>query len=70
MILATAITIGLSTLFLFKTVESTFSPDIKAIIILVVLLAIHFAYKMISKKKPSPILMILISAVMGILLYS
>ncbi len=70
MILATAITIGLSTLFSFKSVGSTFSPDIKGIIIFAILLAIHFGYNLISKKKPSPILMILLSAGMGMLLYS
>ncbi len=70
MILATAITIGLSTLFSFKSLGDSFIPDISGIIILSALFLIHFIYKKFSKKKTSPILMILISAGMGILLYS
>lgn len=69
MILATAITIGLSTLFSFKSVGDTFSPDMRAIVIFVVLFAVHFGYKRVSKKSPSPILMILLSAGAGMLLY-
>ncbi len=69
MILATAITIGLSTLFSFKSVGNSFSPDISGIIIFAVLIATHIISTKIFKKRPSPILMILFSAGMGILLY-
>ncbi len=70
MILATSVTIGLSTLFSFKAFGDAFTPDISGLIILVSLFAVHFIYKSITKKKPSPILMILISAGMGVLLYA
>lgn len=70
LILATAITMGLSTLFAFGTWGDAIAPDIAGLIILAVLLAVHFAFKLAAKKKPSPILMILISAGLGMLLYS
>ena len=70
LILATAITMALSTLIGVTTVWGGFVPDIRGIIILVILVAIAFAFKKIKKKKPSPILMILISAGLGILMYS
>jgi chromate transporter len=70
LILATAITMALSTLFDITTVKGGFSPDLKAIIIFAVLLAIAFVFKKAKKKKPSPILMILISAGLGIIVYS
>ncbi len=68
LILATAITIGLSTLFSFSTVNSGFSPDVTAIIIFAVLIAIHIVVTKVLKKKPSPIIMILVSAGLGIAL--
>lgn len=70
LILATAITMALSTLFDITTVKGGFSPDLKAIIIFSVLLAIAFVFKKAKRKKPSPILMILISAGLGIIVYS
>lgn len=70
MILATAITMALGTLLNFTTLSGGIMPDIKAIIILAILCAIAFVFKRIRKKKPSPILMILISAGLGMLLYS
>lgn len=70
LILATSITMALSTLLSFTTLRGGFSPDIKGIIILVILLSVVFIFKKIKKKKPSPIVMILISAGLGMLLYS
>ena len=70
LILATSITMALSTLLSFTTLRGGFSPDIKGIIILVILLSVAFIFKKIKKKKPSPIVMILISAGLGMLLYS
>lgn len=70
MILATAITIGMSTLFSFKTIGDSFSPDIRGIVILGTIIAVSVVYKRIKKKKPSPILLIILSAALGILLYS
>ncbi len=70
MILAASITVGLSTLFSFKSAGDAFAPDMCGLVILISLFVIHYIYKLITKKKPSPILMILISAGMGMLLYS
>ena len=70
LILATAITMALSTLLHFTTLSGGAAPDITGIIILAILVAIALVFKKIKKKKPSPILMILISAGLGMLLYS
>ena len=70
LILATAVTMALSTLLNVTTLTGGFAPDVKGIIILAILVAIALAFKKIKKKKPSPILMILISAGLGMLLYS
>ena len=70
LILATAVTMAASTLLSFTTLTGGFAPDVRGIIILAILVAIAFAFKKIIKKKPSPILMILISAGLGMLIYS
>ena len=70
LILGTAITMAFSTLLGFTTAWNGFAIDIKGIIILAILIAIAVVFKKIKKKKPSPIWMILISAVLGMLLYS
>ncbi|MBR3893726.1 MAG: chromate transporter [Clostridia bacterium] len=70
LILATAVTMLLSTLLGMKTISGGFAPDVIGIIILAILIAISLIFKKIQKKKPSPILMILVSAGLGMLLYS
>ena len=70
LILATAVTMALSTLLGFTTISSSFAPDLRGIIILAILVAIALLFKKLKKKKPSPILMILISAGLGMILYS
>ena len=70
LILATALTMALSTLLGFTTLTSKISPDIRGIIILAILVTISLVWKKIEKKKPSPILMILISAGLGMLFYA
>ena len=70
LILGTAVTMALSTLLGFTTVLGGFSPDIRGIAILAILIVIALIFKKIAKKKPSPILMILISAGLGMLMYS
>lgn len=70
LILATAITMLMSTLFGVTTFDGGFSLDYKGIIILAILVFIAFIFKKLRKKKPSPILMILISAGLGMILYS
>lgn len=70
LILATAITMLLSTLFKISTFSSTVTPDWRGVIIFALLVSGSLAYKRIKKKKPSPIVMILISAGLGMLIYA
>ena len=70
LILATAVTMAASTLLSFTTLTGGFTPDVRGFIILAILVAIALVFKKIKKKKPSPILMIFISAGLGMLLYS
>jgi chromate transporter len=60
---------ALSTLLDLKTLTGGIAPDVRGIIILAILVAIALVFKKIKKKKPSPILMILISAGLGMLVY-
>jgi chromate transporter len=70
LILSTSILMFFSILFDFSTLESTFAPDLRGLILLAILVLVAFVFKRIKKKKPSPILMILISAGLGMILYS
>ena len=71
LIVATALTMFLSTLLGFADINTAGTGvDYKGIIIFAVIVAISNIVKKIKGKKPSPILMIVISAVMGIALYS
>ena len=70
LILATAITMLMSTVIGFSGIGDTFVIDFKGIIIFAILIAISVIAKLAIKKKPSPILMILISAELGMLMYS
>ena len=68
LILATALTMGLSTLFGFTTIRSAPEVDLRGVVLL--LITLHFGYKHFKKKAPSPILMIVLSAGLGILFYA
>ena len=70
LILATALTMGLSTLFGFTTIRSAPEVDLRGVVILLLLITLHFGYKRFKKKAPSPILMIVLSAGLGILFYA
>jgi chromate transporter len=70
LILATAVTMLMSAVFNFSSVGDAASIDVRDVIILAAILAIVFVSKLIFKKKPSPILMIVISAGLGMLMYS
>lgn len=69
MILATALTMAGSTLLGFSSLSEKISPDVRTIGLFGCLLLLHRLFVKIRKKKPSPILMILISAGLGMLLY-
>ena len=70
LILGTAITLFLSVLLGIGGGTFTLNADLKGIIIFALILAIAGIYKKIKGKKPSPILMIVISACLGMALYS
>ena len=70
LILATAVTMLMRTVINFTSIGDQVTVDVRDVIILVALVAIPFVTKLILKKKPSPILMIVISAGLGILMYS
>ena len=70
LILATALTMGLGTLFSFTTIRSAPEVDLRGVVILLLLITLHFGYKHFKKKAPSPILMIVLSAGLGILFYA
>lgn len=69
MILATGITMALSSLFSYTGTGTTPSPDIRAILVFALLLLIHLACRKLRKAAPSPILMIVLSALLGILFW-
>ena len=70
MILATAVTMSLSTLGGYTAGPAGgFAPDGRAIAVFVLLGLVHCGYKKIRQKAPSPIGMILLSAVLGIVFW-
>ena len=70
LILATSITMALNTLLNVTTIGGGFAPDLRGIAILAILVTFTLIWKKFKNKKPSPILMILISAGLGMLFYS
>ena len=70
LILGTAITLFLSVLLGIGGGDFTPNIDLKGIIIFAIVIASATIYKKIKGKKPSPILMIAISACLGMILYS
>lgn len=69
LILSTAFTMGLSTLLGISTAAETPSPAWRGIGILAILAIIRLVWQKARGKAPSPIGMILLSAVLGALLY-
>ncbi len=71
LILGTAVTLAMSTLLGFKSVgQGGITPDYMGIIIFAVVAGVSMLIKKLSGKKASPIILILISAAMGMILYS
>ena len=70
LIIATAITILLSVLFSLETVyDLVVAFDWKALVIFSCVATTHIVYKKIKKKAISPIILIIISAILGMLFY-
>ena len=70
LILGTATTLFLSVLLGIGANNFEFNVDILGIIIFAIVVATSLIYKKIKGKKPSPILMIAVSAVLGMIFYS
>lgn len=68
MILATASVMALSSLLGFVDLNTAAEPDIESVIIFASLWCIHIIFKKVKKRTPSPILMIILSAALGIIL--
>ncbi len=68
LILSTAITMLMSSLLGFGHIGDGLELNIVGIIVLPIIILISFLWKKWKKKKPSPILLIIISAVLGIIL--
>lgn len=69
LIVGTAITMFLSVILSLNTVYEQVTFDWKALVIFFVAAITHFVYKKITKKNVSPILLIIISALLGMLFY-
>ena len=70
MILATDVSMALSTLLGISDVTDSIVPDIRSAALFAVLWILHFAYKKAKKSAPPPILMILLSGVLGAVIFS
>lgn len=69
LIFGTALTMFLSVIFSVKKFGDLVSIDFRSILILVIIFGLWFFFKKFRKKEISPILLILISAGLGILFY-
>lgn len=70
LILATGITMLMSNLIGFSKISDTPKPDLRGLLIFALLTVFALVWKRIKKNKPSPILLILLSAGLGMLLYA
>ena len=69
LIITTGATMLSSLIFGLKDVEGSFAFDIKALIIFILIAVAGFAYRKIRSKQPSPIALIICSALLGIVFY-
>lgn len=69
LIFATAATMLLSKLLSFTTFNSKITPDFFAMLIFLLLVVVSVLWKKIKKEKISPILLIVISAFLGMIIY-
>ena len=70
LILSTAVTLGLKALFGFENIHFVLAVDIRAVAILTILACVGAVYKKMRSKQASPILMIVIAAVLGVIMYA
>lgn len=70
LILGTSINLFIGNLLKFDLLANDFSPDYIGLIIFALVAVASAIYKKIKGKKPSPIVLIILSACLGMLLYS
>ncbi len=70
LILATAITMFMAAIIGFGSIGDAPSVDFKGIIIFAILVTVALVGKLVFKRKPSPIVMILVSSGLGMIMYS
>ncbi len=70
LLLGVTVTMFLNIMLGFSKIGDTVTPDYKGFIILGIIFLSAFLWKRLLKKNPSPIIMIFISAGLGILFYS
>lgn len=69
LILATAILMFINNILCLQEGLNTIRPDLKAVVIFAILILVSILGKRVLKKKISPILMIVVSAGLGLLFY-
>lgn len=69
LILSTAVTMGMSTLLGSKTLSQPFTIEPMSFVIFGIVIALSFGYKKWKKKQLSPLILICISAVLGIVFF-
>ena len=69
LILATATTMGLKVIFGIKAMNFVPNVDLKSLLVFALMVIIGFAWRKIKKKEPSLITMVLISGVIGLILF-
>ena len=69
LIVATGLGMVLSVFTGIETIVDKINFDYKAVIVFGLVVSIHLVYKRITKKTISPILLIIISAILGLILY-
>lgn len=69
LVLVSALTMGLRLCFGITTVQSRFAPDWRSLLVLFLLVAVHLGAKRFLHKAPTPIVMILLSAGLGLLFW-
>lgn len=69
LIIATALSMILTVIFGISKISGNFSFDFKALIIFAILFTVFLTYKLLRKKNISPILLIIISAPLGMFFY-
>jgi len=69
LIISTGILLFLQILFGFATINSTFSINYQGIIIFEILVIVSLLFKLLTKKKFSPILYIVLSGILGVIMF-